>query len=61
MINILLWGLVASLFMIMIFFIGIIIYYQFQIISILNIKKQLKVIDSQLLFIKNQLKKIKLE
>ena len=61
MINILIWGLVAILFMIMVFFFGIVIYYQFQILKLHNISKQIKLLNNQLLSIKNQLKEIKLE
>jgi hypothetical protein len=61
MIDILIWGLVAILFMIMVFFFGIVIYYQFQILKLHNISKQIKLLNNQLLSIKNQLKEIKLE
>jgi hypothetical protein len=61
MIDILVWGLVAILFMIMVFFFGIVIYYQVQILKLHNISKQIKLLNNQLLSIKNQLKEIKLE
>ena len=51
------WGLVAIFFMIMLFLFGMVVYYQFQILKIHNISEQIKIIDSQLLSIKNQLKK----
>ena len=59
--DIFLWGVVAALFMVMLFFFGVIIYYQFQAMKIHNIGEQIKILNDQLLSIKNQLKEIKLE
>jgi len=61
MIETLLWWIVAVLFMVMFFFFGVIIYYQFQVIKLHRIGEQIKILNDQLLSIKNQLKEIKLE
>lgn len=57
----LVWGLVAILFMVMLFFFGITIYYQIQLLKIYRISEQIKIINSQLSEIGEQLKEIKLE
>ena len=57
----LLWGIVAALFMVMLFFFGVIIYYQIKSVQLHRIGEQIKILNDQLLSIKNQLKEIKLE
>jgi len=58
MIEIILWWIVAMLFMVMLFFFGVIIYYQFQVIKLHGLGEQVKILNDQLLSVRNQLKEI---